>query len=158
MSKYNRSAVMSRAWKTLRRFPNLSWRTCMLHSWDIEKQIANDITPVAMNKILNGLRSFNRSRIFTENKPLMAGTQEHFKLLNSKMGRKIMKLPVDNDSKEMLESGELFAMDIINQRRKESMRFKAPVFKPKNKFRNRIINRETCVTINIQEYIDGNNS
>jgi hypothetical protein len=154
MKKYNRSEVMLRAWRLYRRYPNLSWKTCMVNSWDMEKTQANDISPIVMNKILNGLRSFNRSRTITENKPMLAGTQEHFKLLNSKTGRRIMKLPAENDSKEMLANGELFFHDILHQRRKESKHFNFVPKKSKQIFRNRIINLETCVAINIQEYVN----
>lgn len=154
MKKLNRSEVMKRAWRLLRRYPSLSWKACMINSWDMEKRQANDISPIVMNKILNGLRSFNRSRTVTENKPMLAGTQEHFKLLNSKTGRRIMKLPAENDSKEMLAEGELFGLDIFHQRRKESKRFVEPTKKIKKVFRNRIINLETCVPINIEEYVN----
>jgi hypothetical protein len=153
---YNKSQVMSRAWRIFRAYPNLSWSVCLTRSWSIEKESEKDITPAVMNKILNGLRTFNRSRNPQESKPLMSGTQEHFKLLNSRTGRRIMKSPSQNDSKEMLETGELFGLDIMHQRRKESRHFTTTTHKIKNTFRNRIINSETCVAINIQEYINGN--
>lgn len=154
MKKYNRSEVMSRAWKLLRRYPNLSWRTCMIYSWDIEKKSVNDISPKAMNQILNGLRGFNRSRSLTENKPMLAGTQEHFKILNSRKGRKIMKLSPEDDARVTLENGVLFLQDILHQRRKESKKFILINKKIKTIFRNRIINQETCVPINIEEYVN----
>jgi hypothetical protein len=120
MNTYNKSEIMSRAWRILRNFPNLSWSACLTRSWAIAKDNQQkDISPIVMNKILNGLRVFNRSRTLTENKPMMAGTQEHFKMLNCKTGRKIMK-STETESKQMLESGELFAHDIMHQRRKES--------------------------------------
>lgn len=149
---------MKRAWKMIRISSSLTWSNALTRSWEIEKENINSqpISPAILNKFLNGLRTFNRSRTTAENKPLMAGTQEHFKILNSKMGRKIMKLPIESDSKEMLETGELFAQDIIHQRRKESKHFTKPTAKKKTVFRNRIINPETCVSINIEEYINGN--
>lgn len=153
MKAYDKSAVMKRAWKVLRRYPNLSWKTCMLHSWGIEKDKANDISPVVMNKILNGLRMFNRSRTVMENKPMLAGTQEHFKLLNSKTGRRIMKKPLEDDSREMLEQGILVGFDIMHQRIKESKNFVNKNVKVKNTFRNRIINLEHCVPVIIQDYV-----
>lgn len=125
----------------------------MINSWDMEKEQANDISPAIFRKILNGLKTFNRSRSLTENKPMLAGTQEHFKILNSRIGRKIMKLPAEDDSKQMLQEGELFLQDILHQRRKESKNFLQSNKKVKTKFRNRIINPETCVKINIEEYV-----
>ena len=65
-----------------------------------------------------------------------------------------MKLPAENDSKEMLAEGELFGLDIIHQRIKESKRFVEPTKKIKKVFRNRIINLETCVPVNIEEYVN----
>jgi hypothetical protein len=155
MKKYNRSEIMKRAWRIYRNYKKFTWRACLSYAWEEAKRKANDISPVVMNKIINGLRSFNRSRTITENKPMLAGTQEHFKLLNSKTGRRIMKLPIENDSKEMLAEGELFGLDIFHQRRKESNRFFDKKVKSKKTFRNRIINLETCVPINIEEYVNG---
>ena len=154
MKKYNRSEIMKRAWRIYRNYKTFTWRACLSYAWEEAKKKADDISPIVMNKILNGLRSFNRSRTVTENKPMLAGTQEHFKLLNSKTGRRIMKLPIENDSKEMLAEGELFGLDIIHQRIKESKRFVEPTKKIKKVFRNRIINLETCVPINIEEYVN----
>lgn len=156
MKRYNKSEVMKSAWRIYRQLPHFSWSKSLIMAWEIEKEnCRKDISPVVMNKILNGLKSFNRSRSLTENKPLMAGTQEHFKILNSKTGRRIMKLPAENDSKEMLTEGELFFHDILHQRRKESKKFVVNNHKIKKTFRNRIINLETCVPINIEEYVHG---
>ena len=153
MRTYNKSSVMKRAWKIYRNLPNISWANALKHSWRIEKEKANDISPLVMNKIINSLKSFNRSRSLSEIKPILSGTQEHFKLLNSKTGRRIMKLPAENDSREILETGELFAFDIMHQRRKESKNFKESNKKIKTTFRNRIINLDTCVPVNIEEYV-----
>lgn len=155
MRTYNKSAVMKSAWRIFRQLPHFTWSQSLTMAWEIEKEnCQNYISPAIMNKILNGLRSFNRSRTVTENKPMLAGTQEHFKMLNCRTGRRIMKLPEDNDSKEMLATGELFFHDILHQRRKESSKFVAKNNKVKKTFRNRIINLETCVPINIEEYLN----
>mgnify|MGYP003432491076 CR=1 FL=1 len=155
MKKYDKSAVMKSAWRIFRQLEHFSWSKSLTMAWEIEKEnCIKDISLIAMNRILNGLRSFNRSRTITENKPMLAGTQEHFKLLNSRTGRRIMKLPAENDSKEMLAEGELFGLDIIHQRIKESKRFVEPTKKIKKVFRNRIINLETCVPVNIEEYVN----
>lgn len=155
MKAYNRSEIMSRAWKFLKREPFLSFGDCLFLSWEqAKKERENYISPATMLKILNSLKTFNRSRSLTENKPMLAGTQEHFKILNSKTGRKIMKLPAENDSRQMLEEGELFLHDILHQRRKESKNFIATNKKVKTKFRNRIINLNNCVRINIEEYVN----
>lgn len=156
MTKYNRSEIMKRAWRIYRNYKTFTWRACLSYAWEEAKKKANDISLIVMNKILNGLRTFNRSRTITENKPMLAGTQEHFKMLNCRTGRRIMKLPEENDSKEMLANGELFFHDILHQRRKESSKFVGKVSKTKTKFRNRIINLKTCVPINIEEYVNGN--
>jgi len=156
MKTYNKSAVMKSAWRIFRQLPHFSWSKSLKTAWEIEKEnVKNDISPLVMNKILNGLRSFNRSRTITENKPMLSGTQEHFKMLNCKTGRRIMKLSAEDDSKEMLEKGELFFHDILHQRRKESNKFVAKTSKLKKTFRNRIINMETCVPVNIEEYANG---
>jgi len=153
MKTFNKSAVLKRAWKIYRAFPNLTWSICVTRAWAIEKENAQTISPTLMNKILNGLRTFNRSRTMSENKPLLAGTQEHFKILNSKCGRKIMKLPIEDDSKQMLSEGELVLQDILHQRRLESKHFTPTTKKLKTTFRNRIINLETCQKVNINDYI-----
>lgn len=154
MKTYNKSEIMSRAWKFLKREPFLSFGDCLFLSWQqAKKERENYVSPAIMLKIINNLKTFNRSRSTTENKPMLAGTQEHFKILNSRIGRKIMKLPAEDDSRQMLQEGELFLQDILHQRRKESKNFIAPNKKVKTKFRNRIINSENCVKINIEEYV-----
>ena len=153
MNTYNKSEIMKRSWRIFRNnSANLSWKQCLTRSWAIEKEKPIDLSLPMMRKIINNLRTFNRSRSQTENKPMLAGTQEHFKILNSKRGRKIMKLSPDDESREMLENGILFLHDIIHQRRKESKNFIALNKKQKTTFRNRIINIESCVKINIEEY------
>jgi hypothetical protein len=153
MKKYNRSEVMSRAWRIYRKYPNQNWSTCLSSAWAVEKNKQEDISPKMMNKILNNLRSFNRQRSSDNDKLLMSGTKEHFKLMNCRIGRKIMKLPEDDDSKQMLAQGELVGFDIINQRRKESIHFIKENKLTEKKFRNRIINLDKCERINIEEYV-----
>lgn len=155
MKPYNKAEIMSRAWKFLAREPFLSFGDCLFLSWKMaKKERENCIAHSVMLKISNNLKTFNRSRSATEQKPMLAGTQEHFKILNSRMGRKIMKLPAEDDSRQMLQEGELFLHDILHQRRKESKNFIAPNKKVKTKFRNRIINSDNCVKINIEEYVN----
>lgn len=155
METYNKSEIMKRAWRILRNDNSgLSWSQCLKRSWAISKEKSNDISPQMMRRIINNLRAFNRSRSATENKPMLAGTQEHFKILNSKKGRKIMKLPVEDESRQMLEQGVLFLHDIIHQRRKESKNFIATTKKQKTTFRNRIINADACVAVNIEDYVN----
>lgn len=154
MKAYNKSEIMSRAWKFLKREPFLSFGDCLFLSWEqAKKERENYISPAVLLKIINNLKTFNRCRSATEQKPMLAGTQEHFKILNSKIGRKIMKLPAEDDSKQMLQEGELFLHDILHQRRKESKNFIAPTKKVKTIFRNRIVKLENCVKINIEEYV-----
>lgn len=155
MKIYNKSEIMSRAWKFLKREPFLSFGDCLFLSWkQAKEERENYVSPAIMLKIINNLKTFNRSRSLTENKPMLAGTQEHFKILNSRIGRKIMKLPAEDDSRQMLQEGELFLYDILHQRRKESKNFIATNKKVKTKFRNRIINSDNCVKINIEEYVN----
>jgi hypothetical protein len=153
MSTYNKSEIMGRAWKIFRAYPNLSFSQCLTRSWEITKENKKQISPVLINKILNGLKPFNRSRSVAESKPMMAGTQEHFKILNSKIGRRIMKRDSEDDSKQMLEQGILFAHDIIHQRRLESVQFTPTIKKQKSVFRNRIVNYSNCQKINIEDYV-----
>lgn len=155
MRNYNKSEIMSRAWEIYREFPQLSFSQSLTRSWAIAKK--PDVTASMMNKILNNLRTFNRLLNVSENKALMAGTQEHFKLLNSKSVKANMKLDPNGESTQMIKDGILFMNDVMNQRRRESMCFTQPKKKIKTRFRNRIVDKNTCVSINIEEYINDNN-
>lgn len=156
MSKYSKSNVMKGAWRMFRELPWLTWSKCLKNSWEIEKEIVDEINPKALKQLINGLKSFNRFRSSIDNKPMLSGTREHFKLLNSKTGRRLMRLPEENESRQMVEQGILFPLDIIHQRRKESNNFPENKRKIKKIFRNKIINLEHCVPINIKEYVNNN--
>lgn len=143
---------MARAWRMFRHYNTLSFSQCLIRSWDIQKANDQKISRVVINKFVNNLMVINRSRLTTEHKPLLAGTQEHFKFLNSRHGKKIMKSSEESETKEMLSSGELVQSDIWHQRRMESKHFTQNK-KPKNTFRNRIVNINKCEAINIEEYL-----
>ena len=152
-TNYDKKSIMTRAWRMFRHYNTFSFSHCLTRSWNIQKENDQKISRVTINRFLNSLVVINRSRLIEEYKPLMAGTQEHFKLLNSKHGKKIMKSPEESETKEMLSSGQLVLSDIIHQRRMESKHF-VQTKKVKTTFRNRIVNHNNCETINIEEYIN----
>jgi hypothetical protein len=144
MGTYNKSEVFKRAWKIYRRYPNLSWSQCLTRSWEIEKTTNELISRSQLNYILNSL------------KPISAKfTKEHFRFLNSKKAKTILNKSSDEEVKEMVSEGVLFLNDIMHQRRIDSKKYNFTL-KSRNKFRNRIVDTNKCVKINIEEYINGN--
>ena len=142
--------VMLRAWRIFRKFNNLSFAKCLKRSWAIQKENV-DFSTIKLKSFFNSrLSTFNR--ISTENKAMLNSTREHFKMLNSKKGKSILRLPDNNDSKEMLVNGELVLNDIIRNRKQEKGKYIEPK-KQKEKFRNRIFNYENSVKVNIQDYV-----
>lgn len=141
MKKYNKSEIMSRAWELKRKMKNQLFSICLSKAWAESKENRKIVDRKIINKIISSF------------KPLMlTSTKEHFKLLNSKKGKAIMKRSDDDESKILLSNGLLFLSDIMKQRRFESQNF---VFKSQNKKekRNRIIDINKCEKINIDEYI-----
>lgn len=141
---------MLRAWRIYRRFPNLSFSQCLTRSWNIQKQ-ETDFSTIKLKSFFNSrLSTFNRTS--QDNKAMLNSTMEHFKLLNSRKGKSILRLPDNNDSKEMLLSGELVLNDIIRNRKQEKSKYIKPV-KIKTKFRNRKFNYDNCQKVNIEDYV-----
>lgn len=144
MKNYNKSEIMARAWRFLKKEPFLSFGDCLFLSWEVAKK-DRIITPQKLNRIFNSL------------KPIcICTTKDHFKLLNSKKYKTIMKSSEQTETKEMLAKGIVFANDILHQRRLDSKRFAFQIKKEKP-FRNRIINLDTCQKINIEEYVNSEN-
>lgn len=142
--------VMLRAWRIFRKFSNLSFSQCLKRSWAIQKEEI-DFSSIKLKSFFNSrLSIFNR--ISKDNKAMLNSTMEHFKLLNSRKGKSILRLPDNNDSKEMILSGELVLNDIIRNRKQEKSKYIKPV-KIKTKFRNRIVNYSNCEKINIEDYV-----
>lgn len=157
-TKFNKSEIMTRAWRMFRHYGNLSFSHCLECSWSIQKRNlaqTEKVSRATINRLMNSFTIINRSRLSDQYKPLMAGTQEHFKLLNSKHGKKIMKSSQESETKEMLSTGQLVLSDIIHQRRLESKHF-VQIKKQKNTFRNRIVNIDKCEVINIEEFLKEN--
>jgi hypothetical protein len=144
MNTYNKSEIMSRAWRMFRNYDNKTFSWCLQRSWSIEKENIQTVSQSVLNKIINNL------------KPIcIKSTKEHFRFLNSKKGRGIMKRSDDDEAKQMVSNGELFFNDILHSRRNDSSKYDFKI-KPERKFRNRIVNLENCEQININDYINGN--
>jgi len=141
MKKYNRSEIMSRAWATHKRFPNVPFKKCLLNIWAAVKREHEKISPQQFNMLLNRM------------KPIcIQATKEHYHLLNSRHGRQVMKRDDQDETKQMISSGEIFLNDIVHPRQL-SKNYMFRKFNQKNTFRNRIINPDNCVRINIDEFL-----
>ena len=144
MKKYNKSEIMTRAWRMYRKNPNKTWKWCVTRSWAIQKENMQKVTPVEMNRIIQSL------------KPLrLAATREHFNFLNSKKGKAIMKRSDNDEAKEMLSAGDLCIQDILHKRRFESLKYK-PFLKIERLPRKRIQLKTTFEKINIEQYVREN--
>lgn len=143
METYNRTEITKRAWRILRRYPNLTWSVCMKRSWAIEKNNILVVPKTVINTLLNNLRVVR-----------IQATQEHFKILNSKKGKAIMKLDDANETKQMVEEGIIPFGDILHQRRLESKKIinnSQPIKRERYHFRN--VDIESSKKIDIEQWI-----
>lgn len=142
--------IMLRAWRIYRQFSNLSFAQSLKRAWAIEKE-NKSFNPIKLKAFFNSrLSPFNRES--QENKAMLNATTEHFRLINSKRGKSILRLSESSDSKDMLLKGELCLNDIIRNRKQDKHKYMQPK-KTKTKFRNRIVNYNNCVPINIEDYV-----
>lgn len=132
---------MKRAWRIFRAYPTMIFSQALKRSWQIERENTMAVSPQVFLKIINNLSPV-----------CIKGTKEHFRLLNSRKGRKVMKLPESNETRQMLSEGVVFQNDIFKDRRRDSGKYNFQR-KKQRPFRNRIINPENCERINIQQYV-----